>query len=70
MKYHIECHIYLRVQMYLFVFSLLSNLGRHRGVSEQINNVVSFKYFWPLWSASSRFWVDLGADHTVFYIKM
>ena len=42
MKYHIEFHIYLRVQMYLFVFSLLSNLGRHRGVSEQIKKYGQF----------------------------
>ena len=29
--------------------------------------MVSFKYFWSLWSVSSKFWVSLGADHIVFH---
>ena len=28
--------------------------------------MISFKYFCSLWLISSKFWVSLGADHTVY----
>ena len=35
--------------------------------AQTYEKMVSFEYFRPLWSASSRFWAGSGADHTVLH---
>ena len=55
----------LLVIVYPVVFILLCDCGRHGRVLK-LKKMVSFKNFRPLWSVSSGFRADPGADHTAF----
>ena len=47
-----------------FSFVLRSWLA---GNCAQIISMVSCKYFWQLWSVSSKFWAVSGTNYTVFH---
>ena len=49
--------------VFSFCFEVLVEMEEYSNIWEMI----IFKYFCSLWLISSKFWVNLGADHTVFH---
>ena len=49
-----------------FILIFLSDLGEHGGVLSFFKKGSASKYFQPLWSVSTIFWVGRGAGYTVF----